>query len=138
MNLREDLSEPLHRVAIHCLRELRQADKASGLSSARLSALSVIVFAGPKSPSALAEAEQVSAPTMTKLIQGLTGEGLVTLKQTGSDARKKRVAATAKGKKLMFKARDARLAILEQKLSRLTKTQQRQLAKSMALLQSLF
>lgn len=138
MNLREDLSEPLHRVAIRCLRELRQADIASGLSSARLSALSVIVFAGPQSPSALAEAEQVSAPTMTKLIQGLAGEGLVTLKPSASDARKKRVAATAKGKKLMFKARDARLAILERKLSHLTKMQQRQLARSMALLQTLF
>lgn len=138
MNLREDLSEPLHQFAIHCLRELRQADIASGLSSARLSALSVIVFGGPLSPSALAEAEQVSAPTMTKLIQGLAGEGLVTLKPSSVDARKKRVAATAKGKKLMFKARDARLAILEQKLSRLTQTQQRELSKSVHLLQTLF
>ena len=40
-------AERLHGAAIHLLRRLRREDNASGLTAPRLSALSVVVFAGP-------------------------------------------------------------------------------------------
>ena len=42
-----DATGDLHSAAIHLLRGLRAADRASGLTPARLSALSVLVFGGP-------------------------------------------------------------------------------------------
>ena len=41
-----DVAARLHSAAIHLLRGLRREDDASGMSAARLSALSVLVFGG--------------------------------------------------------------------------------------------
>src|SRR5258707_1591024 len=71
------VADRLHSAAIHLLRRLRVEDKAMGLSGPRTSALSVIVFRGPVTMSALAEAEQVRRPTMTRLVDGLERRGLV-------------------------------------------------------------
>src|SRR2546428_5985464 len=65
------IADRLHSAAIHLLRRLRVEDKALGLTGPRASALSVIVFRGPLTMSALAEAEQVRRPTITRLIDGL-------------------------------------------------------------------
>src|SRR6266545_3718677 len=65
------VADRLHSAAIHLLRRLRVEDKAMGLSAPRASALSVIVFRGPVTMSALAEAEQVRPPTITRLVDGL-------------------------------------------------------------------
>ena len=40
-------ADRLHSAAIHLLRRVRRQDAASGLTAPRLSALSVVVFAGP-------------------------------------------------------------------------------------------
>src|SRR5256885_11986460 len=71
------IADRLHSAAIHLLRRLRLQDKAMGLSAPRASALSVIVFRGPVTMSALAEAEQVRAPTITRLADGLERLGLL-------------------------------------------------------------
>ena len=73
----EGIADRLHSAAIHLLRRLRQEDAAAGLTAPRLSALSVIVFAGPLTLGELAEAEQVRPPTISRLVQGLEAEGLV-------------------------------------------------------------
>src|ERR687883_145288 len=71
------LADRLHSAAIHLLRRLRREDARTGLSGPRLSALSVVVFAGPRTLGELAAAEQVRPPTMTRLVQALEREGLV-------------------------------------------------------------
>ena len=53
------MADRLHSAAIHLLRRLRVEDEALGISAPRLSALSVLVFAGPRRVGELAEAEQV-------------------------------------------------------------------------------
>src|SRR6476619_4222266 len=72
-----DLADRLHSVAIHLLRRLRREDDASGLPSPQLSALSVIVFGGPLTLGALAAAEQVRPPTITRLIAAMEKAGLI-------------------------------------------------------------
>src|SRR5260370_21272246 len=62
-----EVADRLHSVAIHLLRRLRREDDSPGLPAPQLSALSVIVFAGPITLGALADAEQVHPPTITKL-----------------------------------------------------------------------
>jgi len=42
----QKVAEQMHSAAIHLLRKLRREDAQSGLNAPRLSALSVIVFAG--------------------------------------------------------------------------------------------
>ena len=84
----EQLADRLHSAAIHLLRRLRREDAASGLSGPRLSALSVIVFGGgPITLGQLALAEQVRPPTMTRLVNRLAAEGLVTREPDPADGR---------------------------------------------------
>lgn len=102
-------ADRLHSAAIHLLRRVRQQDSESGLSPARLSALSVIVFGGPVTMGELAEAERVQLPTISRLVTGLEHEGLVVREADASDRRVVRVRATEKGKRLSLTGRRRRV-----------------------------
>ena len=102
----------LHAAAIHLLRLVRQVDVAARLGPAQLSALSVLVFGGPRSLGALADAEQVRPPSMTRVVQELEAAGYVRRRADPSDKRAIRLEATAKGRRLMFDGRDRRAALL--------------------------
>src|SRR3954466_16245908 len=71
------VADRLHSAAIHLLRRLRRQDETMGLTPARASALSIMVFGGPVTIGSLAKAEQVSPPTATRLIIGMERDGLV-------------------------------------------------------------
>ena len=88
-----------------------------GLSPARASALSVLVFGGPRSLTELAEAEQVTAATMSKLVNALERERLVRRYPDVNDARAIRLEATAKARRILERGRVRRLDLLEQLLS---------------------
>jgi DNA-binding MarR family transcriptional regulator len=112
-------ADRLHSAAIGLLRRLRRADERLGVSPARLSVLSILVFGGPRSTGALARAEQVSAPTMTRLIQRLEAEGLVETRRDEADRRVIHVSATAAGTKLLRRGRRARVRQLARWIERL-------------------
>jgi DNA-binding MarR family transcriptional regulator len=114
-----ELALRLHAAAIHLLRAVRVADAATGLTPARLSALSVLVFGGARTIGALAAAEQVSAPTMTRLVRALEADGLVRRAADASDGRRVRVRATARGRALLEAARARRVALLTARLASL-------------------
>jgi DNA-binding MarR family transcriptional regulator len=107
-----EVADRLHSAAIHLLRRIRKVDEASGLSAARLSALSVLVFGGPTSVGALARAEQVSAPTMSRLVSGLERDGFVVREADEGDARAVRLRATPKGRRVLVQGRERRVAEL--------------------------
>ena len=113
------LAEALHRAAIGLLRGIKTADQESGLSPPRLSALSVLVFAGPQSLASLAKAEGVKPPTMSRLVVELEHEGLVEKSADPADGRGLVIAATSRGRKIMLQGRDRRLALLKERLNRL-------------------
>ena len=108
------LADRLHSLAIHLLRYARADDMATGLSAARLSVLSVLVFGGPRTVTDLAAAEQVAVPTMTRLLQGLEGDGYVRRRRDAADGRVVRVKATAKGKRALESGRRARIRRVEE------------------------
>jgi len=87
---------------------------------AQLSALSVLVFAGPRTPGELAAAEQVRPPTMTRIVQGLEAEGLVRRERDADDGRVHRLHATAKGRRVMQRGRERRVENLAALLDRLS------------------
>lgn len=107
----------LHSAAIHLLRRVRTADRDSGITPERLSVLSVLCFAGPRTVGELAEAEQVSAPAASRLVHALVEEGLVRRERLGTDRRYVRVNATAKGKRLVERARARRLERIAEELA---------------------
>jgi DNA-binding MarR family transcriptional regulator len=122
------VADRLHSAAIHLLRRVRHEDAASGEGPARLSALSVLVFAGPrtdrgKTLGELAAAEQVKPPTMSRIVAGLVRSRLVSIAADPDDARRMRIRATAKGIRLLEQARQRRIASLAANLDRLSPTE---------------
>ncbi len=119
------VADRLHSAAIHLLRRVRHEDTASGEGPARLSALSVLVFAGPrpgqsKTLGELAAAEQVKPPTMSRIVAGLVRSHLATIAVDPHDARRMRISATTKGTRLLQQARERRIASLSANLDRLS------------------
>jgi DNA-binding MarR family transcriptional regulator len=110
-------ADRFHSAAIHALRHARREDDLSGVSPARLSALSVLVFGGPKTIGELAAAEQVRPPTMSGIVDGLEEDALVRRTADPSDRRLVRVHASAKGNRVLQRARERRIAALAEKLS---------------------
>lgn len=107
-----EAADRLHSAAIHLLRLLRQEDLAAGITAARLSALSVLVFGGPRTIGALAAAEQVRRPTMTKIVTGLEADGLARRRPSPDDRRSVIVEATESGRTLLQQGRRRRVEAL--------------------------
>ena len=115
MTRTEDAAETalrLHALAIHLLRRLRREDAALGISAARLSALSVVVFGGPCSLGALAAAEGVAPPTMSRIVQALAGDGLLQRTVDPADGRAVQLVATEAGRALLELGRARRTGLL--------------------------
>jgi DNA-binding MarR family transcriptional regulator len=115
-----EAADRFHSAAIHALRHVRREDPASGLSAARLSALSVLVFGGPRTLGELAAAEQVRPATMTRIAQSLVEDGYANRAADPADGRVVRLSATAKGKRVMQQGRERRVANLARLLERLS------------------
>jgi DNA-binding MarR family transcriptional regulator len=107
------LALELNSLSIHLVRWARVADEALGVPPARLSALSVLVFGGDRTMSELADAEQVSLATMSRVVDGLEESGLARRRPNPADARSWVVHATTKGRRLMEQGRAARVERME-------------------------
>ncbi len=115
----EQVADHLHSAAIRLLRRVRREDEATGLTGARLSALSVIVFGGPLTVGQLAAAEQVRSPTASKLVAELEGLGLVIRSTSPDDRRVTEVRPTARGRWMLQAGRRRRVANLAGRLAAL-------------------
>ena len=114
-----EAADRFHSAAIHALRHVRREDPATGLSAARLSALSVLVFGGSRSLGELAAAEQVRPATMTRIAQSLVEDGYARRQADPADGRVVRLSATAKGRRVMQRGRKRRVTNLAELLGRL-------------------
>lgn len=117
MNLdRQEVADRLHSAAIHLVRAVRAADIEMGLSLARASVLSVLVFGGPRSVGALARTEGIRSPTMSALVNGLVNDGFARRTPSPDDARSVLVEATPKARRVLRRGRNRRVAILDRLL----------------------
>ena len=128
------VADRLHSTAIHLLRRVRKQDVASGEGPARLSALSVLVFGGPKTLGELAAAEQVKPPTMSRIVAGLARSKLVQITADPQDGRRMSIRPTPKGVKLLQEGRDRRIEYLASHLTGLTSAELAQVAESTEIL----
>jgi len=133
----QDISTRLHSAAIRLLRMARRQDASSGLSAPRLSALSVIVFAGPLSLAELAAEEQVRAPTMTRIVEALVQAGLVTRETDRRDRRAVRIEATEQGRAVLEAGRLRRVEAISERLSGLAESERRALERGVELIERL-
>lgn len=133
-----ELADRLHSLAIHLLRDVRSEDLASGIGPAQLSALSILVFRGPTTPGELAAMEQITAPSMSRIVDGLVKAGLARRWHERADRRKIRVVATRKGTALLNEARKRRLDVLTQRLDGLDARQLKSISEAMSLLTNLW
>lgn len=115
----ERVADRLHSASIHLLRRVRRRDDESGVTAPHLSALSVLVFGGARTLGELAAAEQVTPPSMTRIVRNLEADGLVERESDAADRRVSRVRATEKGRRVLADARARRIADLAARLAAL-------------------
>src|SRR5947209_16499019 len=121
-----ELADRLHSAAIHLLRRARRGDPLTGATSAQLSALSVLM-GGPKTLGDLAAAEQVRAPTMSRLVSEMKRAGVARKLPDPADGRVVRVHATAKGRRALARGRAMRVEAIRHLLARCDPEDQRAL-----------
>lgn len=134
-NHRTTVADALHSAAIHLLRGVRKEDQRTGVGPARLSALSVLVFAGPMRLTRLARIEQVKPPTMTRVVAGLAASGLVRRRADAADGRAVTLEATPRGRKLLQEGRRRRVERLSAALAALSPEEIDLLAHAAAILE---
>jgi len=123
-------ADQIHGAAIRLLRFVRREDVAAGLSAPQLSALSVLVFGGPQTMGALAAAEQVSMPTMSRTVSELERQGLAGRATRADDRRVIEVRVTEAGRALLEEGRRRRLSRLVAALESASDAELRTLAEA--------
>lgn len=131
------VASALNSGAIHLLRSLAEVDRRAGLTRSRLSALSVVVFAGPQSLGSLAAAEGVAGPTMTRIVDGLESLGLAERRPSTLDGRSVSIAATRAGEDLVRTAQQHRIEAIGAAIAGLSAADQRRLAAAAGMLDEL-
>lgn len=129
-----DVAARLNSTSIHLVRRARGADRSLGVPPGQLSALSVLVFGGDRTIAALAEAERVTSPTMTRIVDGLERAGLAERKPHPDDGRAVLVRASRKGRRLMERGRQQRIAVLSDLLTGLSDDDLRVVARATTVL----
>ena len=114
------LAARLNSATVHIGRALRKDAPPGPIAAEHRSALGVVYFAGPIRMGALAAAERVGAPAMTKTVAVLGRAGLVTREGDPGDDRATLIRATRRGAAAVTSGRDERVRRLERALRRLS------------------
>lgn len=130
----EQMAAQLQSFALRLARETRRGEAAGTPGSSRLSALAALAASGPLSLAELAAADQVRAPTMSRLVDGLVRDGLVTRETVPTNRRSVRIAITPEGTALLRSERKRRVQRLADRLERLGESEQRALQRGVELL----
>ena len=133
----EDAANRLNSLSIHLVRRLSRVNIDDGLTPARLSLMSVIVFGGVSTVSELARAENVSAPAITRMLDALENDGFVYRDHAKDDRRVVRVHPTDEGKALMETARARRVQRVVDELRFLSEGELGTLLKAVTMLEHL-
>ena len=123
------------RVALaRSTRRIRSRRGAADLPDPQFNVLAILLREGPLSPGALAEAEHVQPPTMTRTVNALVELGFVQKSEHPTDGRQVVVSLTATGEAEVRETRRRRDAWLAERLSKMTKDERTLLADAAELL----
>ncbi len=132
----EEIAGRLRLSATRLARRLRQ-EAQTGLSPSQLSALAMVERHGPLTLGELADHEQVSPPTISRVVVKLESDGLLTRQPDPDDGRVTRVLVTAKGKALLGTSRRRKTEWLTMRLEGLDANQRARLADALDTLDTL-
>ncbi|MGY2874225.1 DNA-binding MarR family transcriptional regulator [Marmoricola sp. URHA0025 HA25] len=118
-------------------RALRRDARDALVGHGGLSALATLVADGPQRAGALAAAEGVTAPAMTRILNSLEEQGYVVRRPDRVDGRASVVAATPAGLALVTTGRSARMRALQDRLDALPDEQRARLADALQSLEDL-
>lgn len=110
-------------------------DDSLELNSNQLSAMGVLLNSGDQLMGALAAAEKVQPPSMTRIVKGLEERGYVARRPDPSDRRQSLVTLTDEGKKVLIANRRRRDQWLAIRLAELTPEEQEVLRRCVAILE---
>lgn len=113
-----EVADRLRLTTTRLARLLRQQSDYD-LTPTQLAALATLHRCGPVPVGTLADVEQVSAPTATKVVGRLHASGLVERRPDPTDRRVALVALTPAGEALLAEIRDRKTAWLTQRLGQL-------------------
>jgi DNA-binding MarR family transcriptional regulator len=125
----------IHSAAIHLLRHVRAVDEEMGITPARASALSVLVFGGGRTLTELARDEQVTTATMSRLVSAMEQEGLVRREPHEDDARSVRLHATPKARRILERGRARREETLDELFARLAAADRQTVRRAAAIIE---
>ena len=131
----EQVASRLQVAAVRISRQVRKEEQGAGLSTPRLNALASLASTGPMSLTELAAAEHVRAPTMSRIVDALVRDGLVTRDPVPTNRRSVRIAATAEGRTLFEADRKRRLRALADRMQTLGDSERRALHRGIELLE---
>lgn len=134
-----DLADTAARLRLSATRLARQLRQHSsvGLTPSQLSALASVDRHGPLTLGELAEHERVAPPTITKVVNKLEADGLVTRRVDPDDRRYSRVATTDAGLELLTETRERRDAWLAVRLLELDADEHHRLRAALDVLETL-
>jgi DNA-binding MarR family transcriptional regulator len=110
-----ELAARLRLVVMRLARRLRQQAPV-GVTPSQLSVLSTLSEKGPMTLGALAEAERVRPPTMTRIVMALEEDNLVERDHDTIDRRRVNVLLTETGRRLVASNRTRKTAYLADRL----------------------
>jgi DNA-binding MarR family transcriptional regulator len=118
-------------------RRLRSERADVGLTLTQLSALAALERHGPTTPGNLAAIERVRPPSMTRVLQGLEEQGLVSRTAHPTDGRQVVVGVTDEARMRLREDRKRREAWLARRLSTLSADDRRALRAVVPILEEL-
>jgi DNA-binding MarR family transcriptional regulator len=129
------MASGLQAAAARMLRMARRDPGDDPVSAVRLAVLSVLRSGEPMSLADLAAAQEVKAPTMSRIVEGLVKDGLATRDADPANRRKVRIAATDEGRRRLEAGREGQVRALRERLRRLADSEQRALARGVEVLE---
>ena len=132
----QDLAPGLRFSVTRLARLMRQQSDA-GLTPSQLAALTTLDRSGPLPIGALADEEQIGAPTATKVVDKLTAAGYVERRSDPTDRRVSLVAVTPEGRAFLADLRARKNAWLTTRLEGLSPAELATVADAIAVLDHL-
>src|ERR1700722_19876361 len=127
-----ELAARLRLAVMRLSRRLRQ-QVAGGVTSSQVSGLATIERLGTPTLGELAASEKVRPPSMTRIVVGLEGAGLVSRRVDEDDRRVARVMLTTEGRRVLQRSRSLRTAFLARRLRRLSAPERQSLGELVGL-----
>jgi DNA-binding MarR family transcriptional regulator len=125
------------RHGVNRLARLMRHQDDGDLGATSTAALATVRKRGPVTLGELAACEQVSPPTMTKVVEKLESRGFVTRRVDPDDRRVARVTVTTAGTRYLDRTRARRTAWLAARLGELDAEQRAQLTSTIELLEAI-